>query len=95
MVRRMIASNVGGTSVVEVVVVVDGGTVVVVVVVVVSGEVGNGIDSGPSPGLHATATRDNATATPSRFVVALTLLCTTAHRARSGHLDLSETGGSG
>ena len=73
MVRRIVASKVGGTSVVVVVVVVGGGAVVVVVVVVVSGEVGNGIDSGPSPGLHATATRDNATAALSRFVVSLTL----------------------
>ena len=56
---------------VGVVVVVDGGTVVVVVVV--SGEVGNGIDSGPSPGVHATATRDNATAAPSRLAVSMTL----------------------
>jgi hypothetical protein len=81
-VRRIDASNVGGTSVVVVVVVVGGGIVVVVVVVVVSGEVGSGIDSGPSPGLHATAARHTTRAAPSRFVVALRLSYTMAHRAR-------------
>jgi hypothetical protein len=88
-VRRIVASNIGGTRVVVVVVVVGGGTVVVVVVVVVSGEVGSGIDSGPSPGLHATAVRHNATAAPSRLVV-LRLSYTEAHRARSAHPGVSE-----
>jgi phosphotransferase system glucose/maltose/N-acetylglucosamine-specific IIC component len=55
-VRRIVASNVGGTTVVLVVVVVVV-VVVDVVLVVVSGEVGSGIDSGPSPGLHATITK--------------------------------------
>jgi hypothetical protein len=49
-VRRMVASDVGGAGVVEVVV------VVVVVVEVVFGEVGSGIDSGPSPGEQAART---------------------------------------
>ncbi len=85
----MVASNLGGTRVVVVVVVVGGGTVVVVVVVVVSGDVGSGIDSGPSPGLHATAVRHNATTTPSRLVV-LRRSYTMAHRARSAHPEVSE-----
>jgi hypothetical protein len=75
--------------VVVVVVVVGGGTVVVVEVVVVSGDVGSGIDSGPSPGLHAAAMRHNATTAPSRLVV-LRRSYTVAHRARSVHPDVSE-----
>jgi hypothetical protein len=51
-VRRIVASKRGGTNVV-----VD---VVAGVVVVVSGDVGSGIDSGPSPGEHA-ATSSNPT----------------------------------
>ena len=89
-VRRIVASNVGGTSVVVVVVVVVGGIVDVVVVVVVFGEVGSGIDSGPSPGVHATATEHNATATASRLVVTLALSYTRAHSARSERPELCE-----
>ena len=51
-VRLMVAVRRGGTSVV-VVVDVDVVVVVDVDVVVVSGEVGKGIESGPSPGVHA------------------------------------------
>jgi hypothetical protein len=49
-VRRIVASYRGGTVVVVVVV------VVVDVVLVVFGDVGRGIDSGPSPGEHDAAT---------------------------------------
>lgn len=51
-VRLIVTERRGGTSVVVVVVVVVD-VVVVDVVVVVSAEVGSGMESGPSPGVHA------------------------------------------
>jgi hypothetical protein len=50
-VRRIVASYVGGTRVVVVVV------VVVELVVLLSADVGRGIDSGPSPGEHAASNK--------------------------------------
>lgn len=70
--------------VVVVVVVVD---VLVLVVVVVSGEVGSGIDSGPSPGLQETAMTAAAARPATHLVLAPAALrsdlCTTGNSARS------------
>ncbi len=53
------------------------------VVVVVSGDVGKGIDSGPVPGLQEATKRTAPRTVAIRLLVAVTLLCTTSHRARS------------
>lgn len=61
--------------------------VLVELVVVVSGEVGNGIDWGPSPGLHDTATTA-AAANPAIHLLAVApaavrpFVCTTGNSAR-------------
>jgi hypothetical protein len=76
-------------------VVVEGAGVVVVVVVdvvvVVSGEVGSGIDSGPSPGAQATVRRPVTTIAAIVFVVTVTTLRTMSHRARSAGVSLCES----
>jgi hypothetical protein len=72
-VRRIVASyrTSSGASVVDgrvelVLLVSAGATVVVVVVVVVSGEVGNGIDSGPSLGVQEAMINTTIIETPTR-----------------------------
>ena len=82
-VRRIVASYLGGVTVV-----VGAIVVVVVVVVVVSADVGSGIDSGPSLGEHADTT-ETLISTPA---VTSPLKCTTTHRARSGPARYSENG---